>query len=240
MSQEKGQYILKQQIFVVNMDGELFQKLRCAFCGHSINIHPVMSISEMSLDFFIRPCDLIIFVLSHFETAPLEELHIILCDRPMPVLILHADLSVEEKVCLYQIGASALLQKTIPAEICAAQALALIRLRTEIDDWPKQCPLIFGTELTIDPNGRIVKVNGEDLNITKKEFDLFLCLVRNRKQVLSVEQLYEEIWGDEPDEKKLKTVKSHIYTLRKKLSSTGKDYIQNSWGMGYRFIPPRS
>ena len=133
-----------------------------------------------------------------------------------------------------------MLQKTIPAEICAAQALALIRLRTEIDDWPKQCPLIFGTELTIDPNCRIVKVNGEDLNITKKEFDLFLCLVRNKKQVLSVEQLYEEIWGDEPDEKKLKTVKSHIYTLRKKLSSTGKDYIQNSWGMGYRFIPPRS
>lgn len=117
---------------------------------------------------------------------------------------------------------------------------SLIRLRTEIDDWPKQCPLIFGTELTIDPNGRIVKVNGEDLNITKKEFDLFLCLVRNRKQVLSVEQLYEEIWGDEPDEKKLKTVKSHIYTLRKKLSSTGKNYIQNSWGTGYRFIPPRS
>ncbi len=180
-----------------------------------INIHPVMSISEMAMELFTLPCDLIILVLTHFAITPLEDIQPILCDRPAPVLILHAELSVDEKVCLYQMGASALLQKTIPVEICAAQVLALIRLRAETDNWPKQCPLVFGTELTIDPSCRIVKVNDEVLKITKKEFDLLLCLVRNRKQVLSVEQLYEEIWGDEPDEKKLKTVKSHIYTLRK-------------------------
>ena len=90
------------------------------------------------------------------------------CSNSTPIMVMYDELSVEEKVMLYQAGASVLLKKSTTIEICAAQALALIRLKNDDGIRQKSYPLIFGTELMIDPSCRIVKVDGKVMDLTRK------------------------------------------------------------------------
>ena len=78
-------------------------------------------------------------------------------------------------------------------------------------------------------------LNGRDLQFTRKEFDLLFCLASNPGQVFSREQLYEQVWDEHAAYNVDDVVKSQIRLLRQKLSVTGKEYIKNVWGVGYRF-----
>ena len=87
----------------------------------------------------------------------------------------------------------------------------------------------------IDPTGRQVSLNGAQLNLTRKEFDLLFCLASHAGQVLSREQLYQMVWDENSAYNVDETVKAHIKSLRKKLTPAGAEYIKNVWGIGYRF-----
>ena len=89
--------------------------------------------------------------------------------------------------------------------------------------------------LIIDPLARQVLLNGKDLHLTRKEFDLLFCLASNPGQVFSREQLYSHVWGEHSVYNIDEVVKAQIKTLRQKLSTTGNEYIKNVWGIGYRF-----
>ena len=95
--------------------------------------------------------------------------------------------------------------------------------------------LAFGKNLIIDPLTRQVQLNGENLQFTRKEFDLLFCLASNPGQVFSREQLYNQVWEEHSAYNVDDVVKSQIRLLRQKLSITGKEYIKNVWGVGYRF-----
>ena len=95
--------------------------------------------------------------------------------------------------------------------------------------------LAFGKNLIIDPLTRQVQLNGENLQFTRKEFDLLFCLASNPGQVFSREQLYNQVWDEHSAYNVDDVVKSQIRLLRQKLSITEKEYIKNVWGVGYRF-----
>lgn len=95
--------------------------------------------------------------------------------------------------------------------------------------------LAFGKDLVIDPQTRQVLLNGQDLQLTRKEFDLLLCLASNPGQVFSREQLYDQVWDEHSAYNVDDVVKAQIKLLRQKLSTTGRDYIKNVWGVGYCF-----
>ena len=87
----------------------------------------------------------------------------------------------------------------------------------------------------IDPQTRQVLLTGRNLPFTRKEFDLLFCLASNPGQVFSREQLYEQVWDEHAAYNVDGVVKSQIRLLRQKLSATGREYIKNVWGVGYRF-----
>ena len=95
--------------------------------------------------------------------------------------------------------------------------------------------LAFGKDLVIDPVTRKVFLKWKDLRLTKKEFDLLFCLASNPGQVFSREQLYDHVWDEYSAHNVDEVVKAQIKLLRQKLSDTGRDYIKNVWGVGYRF-----
>ncbi len=72
--------------------------------------------------------------------------------------------------------------------------------------------------------------------MTRKEFDIFLCLASSPGQVFSREQLYDCIWGEGPAIAIDEAVKTQIKRLRGKLALAGKNYIQTEWGIGYKFV----
>ncbi|WP_447983729.1 response regulator transcription factor [Nitrospira sp. Nam74] len=110
----------------------------------------------------------------------------------------------------------------------------LVRSReqpTDADDTVCIGPII------IDAAGRRVTIEGKEVRLTKKEFDLLEILVRKRGRTLTPAILLAEVWGyaldryDDP-----RTVKVHISSLRTKLGTFG-EHIVNVPGVGYRFDP---
>lgn len=89
-------------------------------------------------------------------------------------------------------------------------------------------------KLKINPNSRRVTFDDMEIHLTKTEFDILYCFATHYDQVLSYEQILAYVWGygeaigDE-------VVKAHLRRLRQKLAVTGREYINNVRGKGYRF-----
>ena len=92
----------------------------------------------------------------------------------------------------------------------------------------------FG-ELSIDTTSREVRVHGEVLETTMKEFDLLAFLAASPKQVFNRAEILEKVWETSPKQKSDSTVTEHIRRLRKKLD--GKGCIRTVRGVGYLFEP---
>lgn len=90
--------------------------------------------------------------------------------------------------------------------------------------------------LQINKTARRVFLNGQELAFSSKEFDLLLLLAGNPNRVLSKEQIYEHIWGEEAWGE-LTTVAVHIRKIREKIEAdpSNPQFLETVWGAGYRF-----
>ena len=168
-----------------------------------------------------------------------EIIHLIRETSPLPIIAIVPKLSVPEKVSLFHSGINACLEQSADISIWTAQANSLIQLYLDAKkaDSKKQ-PLAFGTELIINPIYRHVIINGEPLELTRTEFDLLYFMANHPNQIFTRQQLYRLVWGDDLGISGENTVRAHIGNLYKKLADVSKNYIQNSRGVGYKFVPP--
>lgn len=196
--------------------------------------------SADALDIFMaQEYCLVIMDVQVSEADGLKMLGAMRLAKHTPILALTSNLKPENRVALLQAGANAYLEKPVNMNVCVAQAEALMKLYCESNhDYQKCCPLTFGTELIISPLYRQIFIDGEPIELTRTEFDLFFCLAQHPGQVWSRSQLYSYVWEDDLGVSGDNTVRAHIGNLRKKLADAGKNYIQNIRGVGYRFIPP--
>ncbi len=90
--------------------------------------------------------------------------------------------------------------------------------------------------LRIDKNARRIYVNGEEKNLTSKQFDLLLFLAEHPNRVFSKDELFGRIWGMESIGD-VATVTVHIKKIREQIEydSSNPQYIETLWGVGYRF-----
>ena len=86
--------------------------------------------------------------------------------------------------------------------------------------------------LLLNPDKHIIRVDGQDVALTLKEFQLLCYLIRNKGNVMTRDRILQEIWGYEFDGEN-RTVDVHIRTLRSKLGKAG-DLIETVRGIGYR------
>lgn len=90
-------------------------------------------------------------------------------------------------------------------------------------------------ELIVDLSRRTVSWHGEEILFSKKEFDLIEFLVTNAGQVFDREHIYETLWGYDADGDS-NVIKEHVRKIRAKLrESTGREYIETVWGVGYKW-----
>ncbi len=90
--------------------------------------------------------------------------------------------------------------------------------------------------LLINKSSRRVFLNGQEIAFSSKEFDLLVFLAANPNHVLSKEQIYVHIWGEEALGD-LTTVAVHIRKIREKIEAdpSNPQYLETVWGAGYRF-----
>lgn len=149
--------------------------------------------------------------------------------KNVPILMLSARHSEEDKLLGFEMGVDDYMTKPFSVKELMAR-LNVITSRSEKSTG--QTILRFG-RLVIDTMGRFIEVNGQRENLSVKEYDLLLYLVKHEKQVLSRETLLDAIWsidfvGD------VRTVDAHIKILRKNLKEC-RSYIKTVRGMGYLF-----
>ncbi len=229
---------MKKRILVIDDDLAVCRSIRETMQDDHTDVCYAMSVAEALDAFAAYDYCLVIVNLRLSEADSMDILRIIRQTKATPILILAEKPTEDEKVAAFRAGANAVLEKPLDILVCVAQANSLIQFYVEQIEGRTYHPLIFGTELIIDPTYRHVIIDGEPLALTRKEFDLLLCLARHPGQVWSRTQLYSQVWNDDLGISGENAVKSHIGNLRRKLADMGKDYIQTSWGVGYKFVSP--
>ena len=149
--------------------------------------------------------------------------------KKIPVMMLTAKSSEYDKVVGLNEGADDYLAKPFGMMELVARIKALLR-RTEED--AKRSPEYTHGNLYVCPAKHIVRVNGEEVSLTRKEFDLLYLLLENSGIVLTRDVILNKIWGYRFDGES-RTVDVHIRTLRQKLGSAG-DIIETVRGIGYK------
>ena len=145
----------------------------------------------------------------------------------IPVLMLTARDTVEDRVAGLRAGADDYLVKPFAfAELLARIEALIRRAKPDLADRP----LVHGP-VSLDPRTRRVTVEGTEVDLTAKEFDLLLCLLQNAGRVLTRSELKELVWDFRFDAQ-TKVVDLYVHDLRKKLGDAG-DVIQTVRGVGY-------
>ncbi len=147
--------------------------------------------------------------------------------RDIPVILETAKTSESDMVSGLDAGADDYLRKPFGMMEMVSRIKAVLR-RTNRN----VAEMITFHEIEVDKLRRTVKVNGETVELTLKEYELLVYLLSNRDVVLTREQLLENVW-DHSFLGESRTIDVHIGTLRNKLGDA-KEYIQTIHGVGYR------
>ena len=146
----------------------------------------------------------------------------------LPVIMLTAKGSEYDTVMGLDSGADDYIPKPFRMMELISRVRALLR-RTEGQEKPQE--YILG-ELTVSPSRHVVRVDGKEVTLTLKEFELLCLLLSKQETVFSRSQLLDRIWGYEFDGES-RSIDVHVRTLRQKLGSAGK-YINTVRGIGYK------
>lgn len=153
----------------------------------------------------------------------------------VPVLILSARGSLNDKVKGLGMGADDYLPKPFELPELLARVEALLRRnRARMQQDP---PLCFG-DLVIQPSSRMVTLAGEEVVLSAKEFEILCLLARQPDRVYSRDEILEHVWGW-GYEGTARTVDNYILSLRRKLETcSASGCVRTIRQAGYRFDPP--
>ncbi|MBA2667446.1 MAG: response regulator transcription factor [Trueperaceae bacterium] len=155
------------------------------------------------------------------------------------VLMLTAKTSEFDRVLGLEMGADDYLTKPFSLRELQARVKALLRRKQLLGEAINAEPVIVHGPLTIDAGGQRVAIDGREIHLTGREFELLRFLARHPHQVYGRQELLDRIWGAGFDGF-AHTVNSHINRLRTKVEGDPADpkMIQTVWGRGYKFVPP--
>ena len=148
------------------------------------------------------------------------------------VIIISAKGSIDDKIRGLHTGADDYLAKPFHLSELAARIYSIIRRRNFSNS-----DTIVQNEIQLDLLGKAVSVNGQLIQLTRKEFELLLYLIKNKNKVVSKSALAEHLSGDIADMlDNHDFVYAHIKNLKKKLVENGyQHYLKTIYGTGYKW-----
>ena len=147
----------------------------------------------------------------------------------VPVIMLTARSEERDELQGFKLGVDEYISKPFSPKILVARVEALLR-RTQ-----KGGPsgVLSAGGITVDKTAHLVKIDGKEIELSYKEFELLTYFVENQGIALSREKILNSVWnydyfGD------ARTIDTHVKKLRSKMGDKG-SYIKTIWGMGYKF-----
>src|SRR6187549_1202353 len=148
--------------------------------------------------------------------------------QKMFVVFLTARSEEYSEVAAFDIGADDYITKPIKPRALMSRISALFRRDSKKKGTANQIKI---GELVIDRTSYTIKINGKEISLPKKEFELLFFLAQNPNKVFSRDDLLQNIWGSDVYVL-ARTVDVHIRKVREKI---GEDYITTVKGVGYKF-----
>ena len=147
----------------------------------------------------------------------------------VPIIMLTARGEERDELKGFELGVDEYIAKPFSPKVLVARVSALLRrtYNTEAGD------AVTAGKITLDKAAHEVKVDGIEVELSYKEFELLAYFIENQGIALSREKILNSVWnydyfGD------ARTIDTHVKKLRSKLGECG-DYIKTIWGMGYKF-----
>ncbi|MDY5649150.1 MAG: response regulator transcription factor [Lachnospiraceae bacterium] len=147
----------------------------------------------------------------------------------VPIIMLTARGEERDELAGFELGVDEYISKPFSPKILVARVEAILR-RSGVKTASE---ILTAGGIELDKTAHQVKVEGNPLDLSYKEFELLSYFMENRGIALSREKILNNVWnydyfGD------ARTIDTHVKKLRNKLGDKG-DYIRTIWGMGYKF-----
>jgi len=149
----------------------------------------------------------------------------------VPIIIITARTEDDDQIMGFELGADEYVTKPFSPKVLVARAIALMK-RTEGTMGREGDTLVFG-KMSVDRRAHTVTVSGELVNLSPKEYELLLVLMKHEGQVLSRDYILNAVWGFDYFGD-LRTVDTHVKKLRAKLGDEGQ-FIRTVIRSGYKF-----
>ena len=150
-----------------------------------------------------------------------------------PVILLTARAEEYDKLFGFELGADDYIVKPFSPREVIARIKAIIARSAPKTTQTSETEIFEFPGIKVDVAGRELYIDGEKKQMTPKEFDLLVFLIKNRNIVLTREKILSDVWsydffGDD------RTVDTHIKMLRNTLGGYRR-YVETVWGVGYKF-----
>ena len=147
----------------------------------------------------------------------------------VPIIMLTARADERDELQGFQLGVDEYIAKPFSPKILVARVEAILRRTNQSTE---NEVLEYG-EIIINKAAHVVTINGKNIDLSFKEFELLTYFMENKGIALSREKILNSVWnydyfGD------ARTIDTHVKKLRSKLGEKG-DLIKTVWGMGYKF-----
>lgn len=222
-------------ILIVEDDIDINGLLSKILTKEGYNVRQAFSGSEgkMCLEFFEFDIVLLDLMLPGITGEEfIEEIRKI---KNTPIMVISAKTTVEDKINVLRLGADDFVTKPFDVQEVLARVEAHLRRNKIISNKKEENTTLKYKKLIIEPKSREVRVNGEEIQLTSKEFKILELLVSNPKRVFTKGNLFETVWKEEflGDDN---TINVHISNLRNKIGAldSENDYIKTIWGVGFK------
>lgn len=147
----------------------------------------------------------------------------------VPVIMLTAKSDERDELQGFKLGVDEYISKPFSPKILVARVNALLRRSNKLD---AEARLEAGG-IVLDKTAHTVTIDGKEVELSFKEFELLTYFMENQSVALSREKILNNVWnydyfGD------ARTIDTHVKKLRSKIGDKG-DYIKTVWGLGYKF-----
>ncbi|MFR6098802.1 VanR-ABDEGLN family response regulator transcription factor [Longibaculum muris] len=152
-----------------------------------------------------------------------------------PIIMLTAKETEIDKITGLTIGADDYVTKPFRPLELMARVKAQLRRYKMMTPQQKENIITIGA-LSIDQDNHQCLLNNENLSLTPTEFSILWLLCENKGKVVTVDQIFQDLWGEKYYTNSSSSIMVHIRHLREKMNDSAENpkYIQTVWGVGYK------
>jgi len=211
-----------------------FDTLQKEFLTHNLSLEKATTMQAALLAFSKHDYLLVIIIEDYVNFMP--QLHIMRELKPIPIIILSTVYEAETAIDALNRGADMYIQRPTTSQEIYACCNAIIRRYKELNNkGAVKASIVFHKNYTMYPEHRKMFINEQEINLTRKEFDLLHLFLRNRGRVLTYEQIISHVWGEDYYNGSNNALTVLISRLRQKLGDDALDCLRNVHDMGYSF-----